>query len=263
MSRLTPFEVGQIKAHTHHELGPTAIAAIVVKEDGTHPSVQGVADVMSKLAAYPDWRGEREEGSGRPRMTSPLLDKQVVGEVFKKRGLKKVTVSYLKKKFVSLRKLSDGTIENRLHDAGLEYLRRRRKSIVTKKYLRPRLIYSYRVKRMHGSTLKKWAYSDGAAWYLDQSQHALEHSQRAALGSMVWRKTDRRDALFTDCTGPSSYHKCQGTPVKVWGVLAEGQLHVTILPEGQSMNRWWYAWIVEHYFPAWLGKCKVIAQDYG
>lgn len=118
------------------------------------------------------------------------------------------------------------------------------------------------MKYKHASTLKKWAYSDGTVWYLDKSDDDLQHTRRAALGPMVWRKSDRRDALFSDCLGPSSYKKSQGDPVKIWGVLAEGQLHVTILPEGQSMNRWWYAWLVEHYFPGWLGDCDEIVQDY-
>ncbi len=34
MSRFTSFEIGQIKARSYHELGPTASAAIVKKEDG-------------------------------------------------------------------------------------------------------------------------------------------------------------------------------------------------------------------------------------
>ena len=74
MSRLTQFEIGQIKAHAYHQLGPTGIAAIVKKEDGTHPSVQAVADAMAKLEASRKWRGERAEGSGRARATSASLD---------------------------------------------------------------------------------------------------------------------------------------------------------------------------------------------
>ena len=33
MARLTPFEIGQIKAHLHHGLGATAIANLVAKID--------------------------------------------------------------------------------------------------------------------------------------------------------------------------------------------------------------------------------------
>jgi len=33
-TRFTPFEVGQVKAHLHHGLGPTEIARIITKADG-------------------------------------------------------------------------------------------------------------------------------------------------------------------------------------------------------------------------------------
>ena len=63
MARLTSFELGQIKAHLHHGLGPTAIAAIVQKADGANVSVQGVCDAKAKLEADPKWR---------PRSTSAI-----------------------------------------------------------------------------------------------------------------------------------------------------------------------------------------------
>ena len=53
--------------------------------------------------------------------------------------------------------------------------------------------------------------------------------------------TDGKDALFQDTIGPSSYGKAQGKPVKVWGMLSEGALKIRILPDGDHMNRWWYA----------------------
>ena len=69
-ARLTPFVLGQIKAHMHHNLCAAEISRIVKKEDGSHPSVHGVADAMQKLTANPSWTGERCSGSGRPRITS-------------------------------------------------------------------------------------------------------------------------------------------------------------------------------------------------
>ena len=73
--------------------------------------------------------------------------------------------------------------------------------------------------------------------------------KRAAHGPDVWRRADRTDALYADCVVPYRYAKAQGEPVKVWGLLAKGVLHCTILPTGEHMNRWWYAWIVKRYFP--------------
>lgn len=262
MARLTPFEIGQIKAHLHHGLGPTAIAGIVKKVDGANVSVQGVADVKAKLEESPNWRGDREDGSGRPRKTNTTTDKAIVKEVFRARGRAKVTVAYLKKKFPRLRQLSDTLVEERLHDAGLLYLKRRRKTLVPSKYKDARMEFARRVKRMHASTLERWAYSDGTVFYLDRDDADVESSQRAALGRSVWRRADASDALYADCVGPSSYKKGQGVPVRVWGLLAKGRLHITILPEKEVMNRWWYAWVVKRYFPLWLDGCDKLIQDY-
>ena len=262
MAQLDAFVVGQIKAHVYHGLGPTAIAAIVTKPDNvTHPSVQAVADVIAKLNGK-SWRGERASGSGAPRKTTVKVDKMIVKQVFKDRGQQKVTVAYLKKMLPALRKVSDGTVENRLHEAGLLYLKRRRKTLVTKSYLQPRQRFATRVLTLHQNTLNKWAYSDGTVFYLDKSEDGAEHTQRASLGKSIWRLSDRSDALFSDCVGPSSYNKAQGDPVKVWGVLANGQLHITILPKGQHMNRWWYAWIIKRYFPEWLDGSTQLVQDF-
>jgi hypothetical protein len=110
--------------------------------------------------------------------------------------------------------------------------------------------------------LHQWAYSDGTVFFLDRTQEENEHGQRRALGSSVWRRADRSDALYEDCVGPSSYSKAQGSPVRVWGLLAGGELKIYVLPEAQSMNRWWYAWLVEKVFPKWLGDCKYLVQDF-
>lgn len=262
MAQLDAFAVGQIKAHAYHGLGPTAIAAMVKKPDNSHPSVQAVADVIAKLDADKNWRGERATGSGCPRKTSVKLDKLITKQVFKNRGQRKVTVSYLKKMLPALRKVSDGTVENRLAEAGLLYLRRRRKTLVTKKYLNPRKRFAARVLTLHQNSLNKWAYSDGTVFYLDKDDDGAEHTKRASLGKHVWRRADRTDALYTDCVGPSSYNKAQGEPLKVWGILSNGQLHITILPKGEHMNRWWYAWIIKRYFPDWLDGCTQVVQDF-
>lgn len=68
--------------------------------------------------------------------------------------------------------------------------------------------------------------------------------------------------MFKQTIGPSSYTKGQGKPVKVWGLLSEGTLKIRVLPDGEHMNRWWYAWVVEHCFPDWLGECDLLVQDF-
>ena len=115
---------------------------------------------------------------------------------------------------------------------------------------------------MHDATLERWAYSDGTVFFLDRDAAENESSKRAALGRFVWRHADGKDALYADCVGPSSCTKGQGVPVRIWGLLAKGRLHVAVLPARQAMNRWWYAWIVKRYFAYWLDGCDKVVQDY-
>ena len=154
------------------------------------------------------------------------------------------------------------TLEERLHNAGLQYLRRRRKSIVTKQYLQPRIDFCHTVLSTPASELRRWAYTDGTVFFLDRTNEERGHSKRAALGAYVWRKADRSDALYQDCIGPSSYIKGQGTPVRIWGVLAEGVLRVHILAEGEVMDQHLYAELIETRFEDWLGSCDLLVQDF-
>ena len=39
--------------------------------------------------------------------------------------------------------------------------------------------------------------------------------------------------------------------MKVWGVLAKGRLHTYVLPDGESMTKKRYAWLVEHRMAKW------------
>ena len=156
----------------------------------------------------------------------------------KRRGKEKITVAALRKKFPALRKLSKSLVEERLHDAGLAYLRRHLKTLVPKKYIKDRLEYATYVLRRQAATLREWAYSDRTEFYLDRIAEENEQTQRRGLGSYVWRWADCQDGLYADYVGPSGYNKAQGTPVKVWGLLAEGALHIHVRPEGQSMNCW-------------------------
>lgn len=189
-------------------------------------------------------------------------DAKIVRFVEKNRGIQKTTVKTIKAAYPFLKRLSNTLVRERLHEAELKWLRRRRKSLVDEPYLKPRVDFAKWVLGRHDSTLKRWAYSDGTCYYLDRSESESEQKRRRALGIYVWRRSTNADALCADCVGPSSYAKGQGEPLKVWGLVANGILHITILPKGEHMNRWWYAWIVEHYFPKWLDGCDLLVQDH-
>ena len=74
------------------------------------------------------------------------------------------------------------------------------------------------------------------------------------MGPLVWRMANGRDALYEDCVGASSYAKAQGTPVRIWGLLANGVLFIYVLPAKERMNRWNYEWLIHSKFPAWIYK---------
>ena len=261
--QLLEFDVGQVKAHMHHGLGSTEISRIMLKADGVAKfSEQAILNAMNKLRSNPKWRGERASGSGAPRKTTGQQDKSVIKWLLKQRGKEKVTVNRLRKNFPFLKKLSNSLVEDRLHDAELAWLRRRRKAIVTKEYLQERLDYCRAVKRKHASVLEKWCYTDGTVFYLDRTNDEAENSQQRALGAMVWRRSDNRDAMFGDCIGPSAYSKGQGIPVRVWGMLAMGILHIEILEPGEVMNQDVYAELVEDKFEAWAGNCEHLVCDF-
>jgi hypothetical protein len=85
-SRLAPFELGQIKVHADNGPGPTAIAGLVRKEDGTKVSKETVRQALRRLEEEPGWRGERREGSGRPRVGTDALDHEIRRALVQRRG---------------------------------------------------------------------------------------------------------------------------------------------------------------------------------
>ena len=262
MSKLTPFEYGQIKAHMHHGLKAADIVKIVTRMDGSGFSHPTIVAAIEKLDSNKHFRGERAEGSGRPRKTSVSVDKKIYKEVLKGRGKHKVTVTFLKKSIPHLRHLSNTLVEERLHEAGLQYLRRRRKTIVPSQYIKSRLAYCRWILKQRRQTLEQFAYSNGTVFYLDRTAADNEHTQQAALGSHVWRHADRSDALFHEVIGPSGYNKAQGAPVRVWGLLTDGFLHVHVLDEGEVMDTALYSWLVEEKFADWMQSTKYLVQDF-
>ena len=78
MAQLTPFEVGQVKAHMYHDLGARRIAGIICRADGTKFSDTAIQDCMNKLLENKHWRGERAEGSRAQRKTAAAQDESLV-----------------------------------------------------------------------------------------------------------------------------------------------------------------------------------------
>ena len=263
-AQLGEFEAGQVKAHLWHGLGPSKIAEIVRKpgRKKLFYSPTAIANCIKKLEEDPQWSGTRKTGSGPPRKTSEEQDEQLLELVFEKRGKRKVTVNFLRTCVPWAKGLGNTALEERLHDAGLAFLRRRDKTLVLKVDRAPRIKYCKWVVKQRQDFLDQWCYADGTVFFLDRNEAENEETQRAALGKMIWKMADGSESLYDDCVGPSCYKKGQGHPVKVWGLLAAGKLTIHILDQGESLDRYVYQEIVEDYFSKWKGPCTYLVQDF-
>ena len=258
--RLTPFLRGVIYGLFVAGWAYQEIANEVEKADGTNPCQQSVAATIAAVRKNGGMQCDGMSGSstsaevGRPLKTNPGLDKQILKLVFKHRGRARVTVPYVQRKIPAAKKVSRRTIARRLRDAGLAWLRRRRKSLVPEVHKAFRVQWANWVLKRTAVSLARWAYTDGTVFYLARDATEKQNTLRGGLGAYVWRQADGSDALYEDCVGPSAYWKGQGAAVRIWGLLLAGMLFVYVLPEGEPMNRWLYEWLIRTMFPRWIAK---------
>ena len=255
-ARLTPYLRGIIYGLRMADYGVQDIIKEVEKADGAPPSRSAVlrslalSDRMGGLA----WDGVVPSAGGRPKKTSDALDKAMLRLVFKHRGQAKVTCEFVQKKLRAARTVNKRTLQRRLVSAGLLWLARRRKSFVPSMYKASRISFSQWVVRRKAATLLRWAYSDGTVFYRARTLMEKEDGSRGGLGTRVWRAASGHDALFQDCVGPSAYWKGQGAPVRVWGLLVNGVLYISVLPIDKRMNKGLYAWMITSRFRGWVHK---------
>ena len=216
--RFTPYLRGVIFVLALAGWSLQDIADKVVKPDGARPCKQSVSDVIkqAKENGGMKWDGQPDTTNrGRPRATTTALDRAILKVVFRRRGSAVVTVNYIKKVLRAARKVSSKTLQRRLCDAGLSWLRRRRKSIVPAKHKVSRLGWGAWVLTRAAATLATWAYTDGTTFFLARTQSDFDDKRRAALGAFVWRQANGSDGLYEDCIGPSAHWKSQGISVRI------------------------------------------------
>ena len=135
--RLTPLQRGMIYMGVLVGMTSSDISAKVAKGDGGKPSAQTVADTARQAEANGGscWDGVLQGHAGRPRKKKLCsLDKEITKLVLKKRGSAQVTAEYVWKVIRAARKVSLRTIQRRLREAGLRWLRRRRKTLLSKEH---------------------------------------------------------------------------------------------------------------------------------
>ena len=254
--RLDAFTRGQIFGLRQGGAGRLEITRLVKKKDGKHPTVRTVDNILSKKEDDPSWHGEDSRAGGRPAALSKSDVGAVTRLVFRERGKAVVTAPYCMKRLPFLRKVTKQTVRNALHNAGLAWLRRRQKAAVPKRHLEQRKQYCSWVLRQRPAFLKHFAYTDGTTFYLARGPAEQEGKQRAALGTRVYRMANGKDGLWDENVGPSLYAKAQGTPVKIWGLFADGVLHYYVMPSDKkrkttNMNATRYEHLVQTKFAKW------------
>jgi transposase len=175
---------------------PTAIATKVRKSDNKKPKVDAVRKTIQRWKKDKKWRGERKAGSGRPPLLSDCQKKRIREIVFKYRGSEVVTSTFIMKRLPSLKKVSQQTVCRALHEAGLAWLRRRRNKLTPRKHVPLRKSFARWLLRQPVGDTAKFAFVDGAAFYLALSESQAENQERGRLGQFVWRDASGKDILY-------------------------------------------------------------------
>jgi hypothetical protein len=97
-SQLTEFDRGWILGQADAGKQTADIVRDLKGKRGIVRDRRQIQRVVAKAAEEPGWAGRRAEGSGRPRMLTEKLDKEIVALVFKEAGSAKVTAKFLKKR---------------------------------------------------------------------------------------------------------------------------------------------------------------------
>ena len=259
-SRFDAFTRGRVVGNWEAGATRKKIIQTVRKKDNSRSTVRAIDEIIAHFKKDPKWRGQDSVAGGRPRELTQKEQKQLVDFVFAKRGKAVVTVPYCKKRLSYLRRVTNETVRLALHRAGLAWLLRRMKRAVPKKYKPQRMSFSRWVKKQTALALRKWAYTDGATFYLARSEPEKDDKNRAALGRCVYRLASGKDGLWDSNVGPSCYAKAQGLPVKIWGVFANGLLQFFVLPadgpkKTKHMNSTRYNRLVKSKFAKWRRAC--------
>ena len=260
-SRLDAFARGQIVALAGEGMKGPEIRKKVKKKDQRFPSTRAIRATIAKARKHPEWRGENRAGPGRNKVICDKMQARIVKLVFKERGSRLVTVKFLKRQIVPLRRIPRWTVSRALHDAGLQWLRRRRKRLLTEAHCLARMAYARWILRQCLVFLHAFAYIDGTTFFLARGLAEVADQGRRRLGPFVWRMSTAAEGLYHDNVGSSLYAAKQGKPVKVWGFLANGHLCIYVLPENDEgggtshMNGPTFRKMMEGHGLDWKRRC--------
>ena len=165
-ARLDAFLRGLIYGMFLKGAGVAEIIDKVKKPDGSSPCRFAVEDVIKKCKKATKTSDPRKpSNAGRPRGTTTALDRKIIGVVFKYRGKACVTTKFIRKLLKEARKVSLRLLQRRLIEAGLAWMRRRRKTLVLPHHKVARIAWAQWVLTRNVLTLSRWMYTDGTVFY--------------------------------------------------------------------------------------------------
>ena len=263
-ARFSPFSRGRIVGKAEEGASRKKIQKHVLKKDGTRGSLRAIDKVLAHARNDPDWEGEDSSAGGRPANLNAEEQQQLRDLIDAEVGLAKMTIPYMKKRLLFLRRVSKECVRQTLKRMGLVWRLRRSKAAIGKKYKPQRMAWSNWVLKQPEKILRRYAYVDGTTFYLARTAEEHEDKQRASLGRHCYRMVDGSDSLEDKNVGASSYAKAQGLPVKIWGFFCNGRLEYDVLPKDYTdngrettkhMNGERYRAFVAKNFATWRQRC--------
>ena len=189
---------------------------------------------------------EDRHRSGRPRVTTAAEDRFIRLRHLRDRF---TTASSTAQSLPAGRHVSDQTVRNRLHDAGLRAQRPHRGPVLTRRHRQNRLLWA----NQH----RPWAADNQwrRVWFSDESFFLLQRHDRR---SRVYRRRNERFAQ--NCVDEAPPHG--GGGAMVWGMISyNGRSQLVHIEGGLNAQRYVNEILRPHVLPLLAAQRSVFQQD--
>lgn len=184
--------------------------------------------------------------SGRPRVTTPAQDRFIRLRHLRNRFL---PASSTVQACAGVRRISDQTVRNRLHAAGLRAYRPLRGNVLTGRHRQARLQWATQHRRW--TLLNHWRH----VWFSDESQFLLHRHDRRRR---VYRRVNER--YQQNCVDEAPPHG--GGSVMVWGAISNTGRSQLVRVQGHLTAQQYVQDIVQpHVLPLLAAPRAVFQQD--
>jgi len=184
--------------------------------------------------------------TGRPRITTPAMDRYIRQSHLRNRFLSASTTS---RTLPGMRRISGQTVRNRLHDAGLTARMPYRGPVLTSRHRQARLQWA--LTHRHWTLRNNWQH----VIFSDESRFMLSRHDRRRR---VYRRVNER--YHPNCVDEAPPHG--GGGVMVWGAISHTRRSALVRVEGTLNARRYVDNILEpHLLPLLADPGGVFQQD--